>query len=271
MNKLYSISECANFCGISTRTLRYYNALGIIVPRIKDEKTNYRYYGAEEIDRIHFVQIMKEMGFSLERIKSEMDNMDSKRFLGIISERRQWLERESVRINNQLKKARLLERNLIKAINFPIGNIFIEELPERAGLFVQLPSQDKFENLTFRHHLERKYNISTLPGNVRRVISAENLKRGEFIEYTGYFIGEEDIPEGTPDITVMPASLAVTCYCPVERSQSGPYWESLVNFIAANGYEIAGNGLKTVLIEKGVAADPDEYLSRLSIPIKKSE
>ena len=45
------IHELANLSGVSKRTLRYYDEIGLLVPE-KNEETAYRIYSQQHIDRL---------------------------------------------------------------------------------------------------------------------------------------------------------------------------------------------------------------------------
>lgn len=44
-----SVSEMARLCGVSVRTLHYYDEIGLLCPETAAE-SGYRWYGAEEIE-----------------------------------------------------------------------------------------------------------------------------------------------------------------------------------------------------------------------------
>jgi DNA-binding transcriptional MerR regulator len=62
MNKLTKMS------GISTRTLRYYDEIGLLKPA-RVASSGYRIYGQEQVDILQQILFYKELGFSLEEIK----------------------------------------------------------------------------------------------------------------------------------------------------------------------------------------------------------
>ena len=47
----YSIRELSNLSGVSTRTLRWYDEIGLLKP-CRVAESGYRYYGAVEVDRL---------------------------------------------------------------------------------------------------------------------------------------------------------------------------------------------------------------------------
>ncbi|WP_435920979.1 MerR family transcriptional regulator [Paenibacillus sp. DYY-L-2] len=65
----YTIQKLARLAGISTRTLRYYDEIGILKPA-RMSSSGYRIYGQAEVDRLQQILFYRELDFSLEQIKS---------------------------------------------------------------------------------------------------------------------------------------------------------------------------------------------------------
>lgn len=82
---LMSISELAQDIGVTPRTIRYYEEVGLITP-IHLENMNQRLYGPREKARLKLILRGKYLGFSLSEIKEMIDLYDLDR-----SERRQLL------------------------------------------------------------------------------------------------------------------------------------------------------------------------------------
>lgn len=64
----YTISAIARLAGISTRTLRYYDEIGLLSPKDLTD-SGYRVYGAKEVDALQQILFYREMGVALEDIK----------------------------------------------------------------------------------------------------------------------------------------------------------------------------------------------------------
>ena len=65
---LHTISEVRELTGLSARTLRYYEELGLL-PGVRRRAGGRRVYGADELERLRFVQRLKKLGLSLAEIK----------------------------------------------------------------------------------------------------------------------------------------------------------------------------------------------------------
>jgi DNA-binding transcriptional MerR regulator len=67
----YTIQKLAYLAGVSTRTLRYYDEIGILKPA-RINSSGYRIYGQEEVNRLQQILFYRELGVNLERIKEIM-------------------------------------------------------------------------------------------------------------------------------------------------------------------------------------------------------
>lgn len=63
----YTVQKLAQMAGVSTRTLRYYDEIGILKPA-RINSSGYRIYGQKEVDRLQQILFYKEMGVNLESI-----------------------------------------------------------------------------------------------------------------------------------------------------------------------------------------------------------
>ena len=68
----YTIKKLATLAGISTRTLRYYDEIGLLTPS-RMEESEYRIYGEAEVDRLQQILFYREMDLELSAIREILD------------------------------------------------------------------------------------------------------------------------------------------------------------------------------------------------------
>ena len=66
-NKL-KIQEFSRLCGVTVRTLRHYEQIGLLIPKEKDVWTGYRYYHISQMQDMENIKKLKELGYTLEEI-----------------------------------------------------------------------------------------------------------------------------------------------------------------------------------------------------------
>ena len=69
----YSIHELSRLSGVTTRTLRWYDKIGLLKPsRVAD--SGYRYYGAKQVDRLQDILFYRALGVELALIRECLDS-----------------------------------------------------------------------------------------------------------------------------------------------------------------------------------------------------
>jgi Predicted transcriptional regulators len=63
----YTIQKLARLAGVSTRTLRYYDEIGLLAPA-RLNSSGYRIYGRRELERLQHVLFYRELGVDLDTI-----------------------------------------------------------------------------------------------------------------------------------------------------------------------------------------------------------
>ena len=71
----YGIRALAQLAGVSTRTLRYYDQIGLLKPSEVTEG-GYRLYGPDQAARLQQILFYRERGFDLKTIRSILDDPD---------------------------------------------------------------------------------------------------------------------------------------------------------------------------------------------------
>ncbi len=91
--RTYSIGELAKLAGVSIRTLRYYDKIGLLKP-IDRAESNYRFYGKDELYRLQQILFYKELDFELKKIKKLLDDPDFDRLKALTFQRKQIVNRK---------------------------------------------------------------------------------------------------------------------------------------------------------------------------------
>lgn len=68
----YTVKQLAKLAGVSSRTLHYYDQIGLIKPEFTGEN-GYRYYGKQQVLLLQQILFFRELDFSLDQIKSILD------------------------------------------------------------------------------------------------------------------------------------------------------------------------------------------------------
>ena len=69
----YSIQELAKLAGVTTRTLRWYDQIGLLKPG-RVAESGYRYYGDAQVDRLQDILYYRALGVELAQIRECLDD-----------------------------------------------------------------------------------------------------------------------------------------------------------------------------------------------------
>lgn len=89
---MLSIGEFSNICKVSTKTLRYYAEIGLILPIEINPENGYRYYSVEQLETMLFINRLKSYNFSLEEIKTILKSeelLDEKLYLALTKKKKE--------------------------------------------------------------------------------------------------------------------------------------------------------------------------------------
>ncbi len=72
---VWKVGELARQTGLTVRTLRYYDEIGLLTPSGRTE-AGYRLYTVRDIARLQQIRSLRQLGFSLEEIQDWLDRPD---------------------------------------------------------------------------------------------------------------------------------------------------------------------------------------------------
>jgi len=120
----YTVQKLGLLAGISTRTLRYYDEIGILKPA-RINSSGYRIYGRAEVDKLQQILFYRELGVSLENIK---DIVTAPSFDGSKA-----LKNHREKLIGKRKQLDLLITNVDKTIALMEGKIIMTDKEKFAG------------------------------------------------------------------------------------------------------------------------------------------
>ena len=71
----YTVNKLSKMSGVSARTLRYYDEIGLLKP-VRVASSGYRLYGQKELDTLQQILFYRELDFPLDEIKSILYSSD---------------------------------------------------------------------------------------------------------------------------------------------------------------------------------------------------
>lgn len=133
----YTTGELAKLCGVSVRTVQYYDTRNILTPSELSEGGR-RLYSENDLKKMRVICFLKELGFSLNAIGELFSEDDPGSVIALLLDQQEHLLRQE--LETQQKKLKLLEelRQQIKtAESFSVESIgdIAEQMKNKKKLF----------------------------------------------------------------------------------------------------------------------------------------
>ncbi|MBQ9012302.1 MAG: MerR family transcriptional regulator [Bacilli bacterium] len=103
---MLSIGEFSNICKVSTKTLRYYDEIGLILPNEINNENGYRYYSIEQLETMLFIKRLKYYKFSLEEIKIilKSEELKEEKLYSYLIKKQNEIHKRMKELNNTLEQ-----------------------------------------------------------------------------------------------------------------------------------------------------------------------
>ena len=126
---MFSIGEFARLGGVSVRTLRHYDEIGLLRPATVDPDTGYRGYSAAQLRQLNRIMALKELGLSLTQARRLLDGVTLGELRGMLILRRAQLEHELEEHKNQLLGVEARLRSIAQEDAMPADDIVTKRIP----------------------------------------------------------------------------------------------------------------------------------------------
>jgi DNA-binding transcriptional MerR regulator len=126
---MFSIGEFARLGGVSARTLRHYDEIGLLRPAAVDTDTGYRGYSAPQLGQLNRIMALKELGLSLTQVKRLLAGVTLDELRGMLALRRAQLEEELEQHRNELLRVEARLRSIAREDDMSADDIVAKKIP----------------------------------------------------------------------------------------------------------------------------------------------
>ncbi len=165
----YTVKKLGELAGVSTRTLRYYDEIGILTPA-RTNSSGYRIYGQDEVDRLQQILFYKELGVGLEQIKGILDDPTFDASMALMEHREKLLAKR--------KQLDLLIANVDKTIGVKEGKMKMSDKEKFEGFKEKMVNENE---RTYGKEIREKYGNDTINRSNRKV---KNMSEEDYEKVT---------------------------------------------------------------------------------------
>ena len=270
--ELFTIGEIGKLFHMNIRTLRYYDAAGLLKPEKTDPDTGYRYYSTKQFERLNTIKYLRALDMPIERIIRFFENKDTDTLMELLKE-----QQEEIRLHRERLDpiARKLERRISQlndALDSRLDEIRAVHLPRRQIAFLrrEIPLEEDLEYPL--RELERRNDLNAVMflGKVGVSVSREQLLRRQFDGFSEIFVvlEQEDGYEGAEGFLEENDYLLIR-YSGTHKD-AGTYYEKLLAYMKEHRLDCCGDSVEITLIDSGFTNDTEKYITELQIPVKKT-
>lgn len=176
---IFTVSQFAKLHDIGKRTLHYYDEIGLFSPAVKNDENGYRYYRLSQSSLLEMILTLKNLGMSLEDIKTHMENRNSENLELLFIKQKELINNKISELKTMKKiiDSKLLQLELCKKAG---NKIEIKHMPKKEYIVTKVESSENgYVDAMLEHgkKLTEQYLFDTELGTM---ISAKNLLSGEF-------------------------------------------------------------------------------------------
>lgn len=155
----YTVQELARMAGVSPRTLRYYDQIGLLKPA-RINAAGYRIYESGQLDRLQHILLYRELGVGLKQIKAILENPAFDGLSALKKHHRELLHRR--------EQLNLLIANVEKTIAMKEGRITMADAERFEGFKRKLVAENEQQ---YGAEAREKYGHDAVEAANRKVLN----------------------------------------------------------------------------------------------------
>ncbi len=266
---MFKIGDFSKFSQVSVKALRYYDKLGLLKPAQVDRFTNYRYYSAEQLPRLHRILALKDLGLSLEQISRLLDeSLSTAELRGMLrlkqSEIRQLVAQEQARLVRVERQLKLIEQenSMLSSYDVVIKNV---EAVLIASVRDKLPSYPAIGQLFSEVY---PYLAQFGMGGDCVAIWHDPEHKESDVDGEGAVYIKNRVP-GNERVKVyeLPAETMASVIHHGSYLNFNQAYTALLTWIEANGYQITGPN-REIYLKGGSEQDNESYVTEIQFPVR---
>lgn len=273
---MLSIGEFSKICEVSTKTLRYYDEMGLINPDEINPENGYRYYSIRQLKKMLFINRLKSYHFSLEEIKALLEleeDQSEEKLCSALNRKRREIQEKLNAFEYTLKQMSNDIFNLEKGI--PIMSYLdsievqlVEAQPINILYMRQMMSSDdyaagygKYFSRLYEKIATEKLTLLGTPMTIYH--SPEYNPAGNDTEFA---IPIEENVKGTRDL---PGGLCAKTVLKGLYSELTSVYAKLSEWVENEGYELVKSPYEIYVTDPYQTIVPEDTVTEVYFPVKK--
>ncbi|CAG0930551.1 HTH-type transcriptional activator TipA [Thermoflexales bacterium] len=271
---MFKIGDFSRLSQVPTKTLRYYDEIGLLKPSEVDRFTGYRYYSASQLSRLNRILLLKDLGLSLDQIGRLLeDDLPPAQLRGMLKLRQaeieHALEEEGARLARVAALITQIEQENVRLSRYDV--VLKKVAPLRIASV-----RDVVANYGAQGELWNELEAYLTQHNIKPVAPCLTLDHNE-----SYKERDVDLEVCEPIDAALPATNRVQVRelpaveqmaCTVHHgpfNQLNQGYRALMQWAEPNGYRFCGPS-REVYLQVSTSGDDSTNVAEIQIPVERS-
>jgi DNA-binding transcriptional MerR regulator len=234
----YRIGEFSNLSGVSTKTLRFYDDIGLLRPASVDSRTGYRHYRPQQLEELASILALKSLGVSLAGVRDLLGPAASeKKRRDLLSDLKRTIE-QSIQAATQTLRCVNSALDELDASKRPVP-VVVKHLCGLPIASVRAEVACYADILRFEQEL-----LNALPhhciGDLRGVLWHRCADSGA-LEGEPFVVLKHKVPSRSYyDVKQLPATTAACAYSALDDDSAEQSYGAIRKWMRVRGYQLAG-------------------------------
>ncbi|WNZ96182.1 MerR family transcriptional regulator [Streptococcus iniae] len=277
-DSLFSIGRAANMSGVSAKTLRYYESLGLIHPKYVSKENGYRFYDKETLLLIPIIKYYQQVGLNLKRIKELISLTGCSNHYKYLKKRKSEIQAERERLLISLAsiddwiqlitEGEMCLQNDLHSEAMAVSHIVSVKYyaEESSYCSIERPYYYSYKesiiNLDWIKYLEDN-QLEVSGPVILKYDSHEQKVKGQTEKAT---ILQHCFPESS-DFSNFGGFMALSCYHIGALDSVNETYQKIRDYAAAHNYTLKEECFERHVIDYWVTQNLDEFVTEIIIPI----
>jgi DNA-binding transcriptional MerR regulator len=234
----YRIGEFANLSGVSAKTLRFYDEIGLLRPASVDSRTGYRLYRPQQLEQLASILALKNLGVSLAEVRTLISRTGScKDRQDVLTELKRTIE-QSMQTAAQALECIEFALEELEGSTRPIS-VVVKRRPAIPIASVRGTVERYADILQFEQELLNVLPLQSI-GDLRGVLWHRCADSGS-LEGEAFVALKHKVPSGSAyDVRRLPAATLACAYSGLDDHSAEQAYGAIRRWMNARGYQLAG-------------------------------
>lgn len=269
---MFKIGEFSKITQVSVRMLRYYDEHKLLVPKYVDKTNGYRFYTAGQIEELHRIILLRDMGFGVKDMKEMLLSWDSntlkQNLMEQIKKTKDLIQAEQNKIKQMQGYLKDLD-NQNKNLNI---QILIKSIPEQTVISLRKVVKDYYQEAFLWEEMGKKLShIENLESYPSFSIYHDLDYREQEVDIEVCIAIDREIELPYQELNIRKVEKVDTAACFMIY---GPYsnisiaYKEFAFWLEQHKeYHMSGENRQICHVSMCHTNNPDEYITELQIPL----